>query len=359
MPGERKLTKKEKKAQAFRANKGKGKSASSAVDGHGEDGEVQDVPETDLIAEDEQPREREQEQQQVKKESKKRKRQEQDADTTQTEEEAANGEAGATPSAEDAAAPKKKRQRGLTKTQQLKKRLLENPEDGKKSRLVVFVGNMPYDVTVDQIKEHFSSCGEEPQVRLLTPQVSKYDKNKPITKSKGCAFVEFTQATSLQSALKKHGTEMGTRKINVELTAGGGGNSDQRKKKIQDKRKMLSEEREKAAKNKKIRNGEPVVEKVDGVRQWGKQAGEGEQEAEQEDSTKPKTTVREIISKDGYRKKVRDRRLQKKEEKKAKKAIVAQKHAGAKQARGSGGGGGGGAKAKMPWMTGANAVKLG
>ncbi|KAK4055477.1 hypothetical protein OIV83_000023 [Microbotryomycetes sp. JL201] len=358
MAAERKLTKKEKKAQAFRANKGKAKTAQA-----GNEQDVQDVPESDLVAEDEQPRQEQQQQhetQESKDKSKKRKRQhveEQDDDTTAPA--ATDGDdktAAATATGDDA--PKKKRQRGSKKSNQAQ-------EDDKSSRLVVFVGNMPYDVTVDQIKEFFSSCGEEPQVRLLTPKVSKYDKNKPITKSKGCAFVEFTQATSLQSALKKHGSEMGTRKVNVELTAGGGGNSDQRKKKIQDKRKMLNEEREKAAKNKRKRDGEPVVDKVDGVRQWGKNAAtDGGEQADGEGSTdspaKPKTTVREIISKDGYRKKVRDRRLQKKEEKKEKKAFVAQRNANArKQGRGGGGGGRGTSGAKMPWMTGANAVKLG
>lgn len=100
-------------------------------------------------------------------------------------------------------------------------------------------------------------AGEVPTVRLLTPKVSPSatGAGKPPA-SKGCAFVEFTTTTGLQTALRLHQSSLSGRKINVELTAGGGGNSAVRKAKIEAQRKKLNEEREKAAKNKRVKEGE-------------------------------------------------------------------------------------------------------
>ncbi|KAK4057801.1 hypothetical protein OIO90_001020 [Microbotryomycetes sp. JL221] len=310
---ERKLSKKQKKAESFRANKGKHKGAKPAP------AEPLDVPQLDSINDDDEP-----EQPQVTdttpnvdKSTKKRKRDD-TAATTPTE-----VDDNATTSSP---AAKKSKPDNTTK-----------PTTDTKSRLVVFVG-------------------ETPEVRLLTPKLSKYDKNKPVTKSKGCAFVEFTQPLALQAALKKHQTELGKRKINVELTAGGGGNSEQRRKKIQSKRAKLTEERDKAAKNKRKRDGEPVVDKVDGVRQWGTN-GDNQNEAESGKDATPKTRVTEVVGQDGKKKKIRDRRLNKKEG----GAAGGSFNKGGRNEKPKGGAASPAAKGgkKMPWMTGANAVKLG
>lgn len=53
-----------------------------------------------------------------------------------------------------------------------------------------------------------------------------------------------------------HQSSISGRKINVELTAGGGGNSEARRAKIEAQRKKLNDEREKAAKNKRVKEGE-------------------------------------------------------------------------------------------------------
>lgn len=63
--------------------------------------------------------------------------------------------------------------------------------------------------------------------------------------SKGCAFVEFSNAASLQKALRFHHTIFRGRQINVELTAGGGGKSERRKEKIKAKNADLDKERRK------------------------------------------------------------------------------------------------------------------
>lgn len=104
---------------------------------------------------------------------------------------------------------------------------------------------------------HGDAAGEVPTVRLLTPKApsSAAAGGKPPA-SKGCAFLEFTTATGLQSALRLHHSSLSGRKINVELTAGGGGNSATRKAKIEAQRKRLTDEREKAAKNKRLKEGE-------------------------------------------------------------------------------------------------------
>lgn len=117
-----------------------------------------------------------------------------------------------------------------------------------------------------------TSAGEIPAVRLLTPKPNPASSSTSAPKSKGCAFIEFTTSPPLQAALRLHEAEFQGRKINVELTAGGGGNSAGRTAKIEDKRKMMLEEREKVAKNKREREGKPEVEKPK-VRAWGPSAG--------------------------------------------------------------------------------------
>lgn len=127
-----------------------------------------------------------------------------------------------------------------------------------------------------------------------------------------------------------HESTLGHRKINVELTAGGGGNSAARKTKIEEKRKALSEERDKVAENKKKTWGGKVVE-------GGAVVGDV---PSGEDADKPKTRKSEIVV-NGQVKKVRDRRLKK-------DPAVIEKEKQAKLA----------AKAKTA-MTGANAIRLG
>lgn len=121
---------------------------------------------------------------------------------------------------------------------------------GKKSRFIVFVGNLPYSATVPQIQEHFAAL-QPTAVRLL------HEKTNP-SKSRGIAFVEFAGYDHMKTCLRTmhHSTFTGTasnprtgktypdeRKINVELTAGGGGNTTARKDKIRAKNEKLNEER--------------------------------------------------------------------------------------------------------------------
>ncbi|KDQ63347.1 hypothetical protein JAAARDRAFT_29369 [Jaapia argillacea MUCL 33604] len=125
-----------------------------------------------------------------------------------------------------------------------------------KQRLILFVGNLKYTTSLDAIKEHFSACDPPPTVRLLTP---KHTKSGSIStpKSKGCAFLEFVTKAPLQQALKLHHSTLEGRQINVELTAGGGGKSDTRLTKLKVRNKELDAQRKKRLEKQKA-NGEDV-----------------------------------------------------------------------------------------------------
>ncbi|PWN33694.1 uncharacterized protein FA14DRAFT_161420 [Meira miltonrushii] len=159
-------------------------------------------------------------------------------------------------------------------------------------RYIVFVGNMSYKTTTEEITKHFADhCGEKPSVRLLTTkgdpskakELSK-SKQKSIAKgkaldpgapqSKGCAFVEFKQRDAMQKALQFHHTKLQGRSINVELTAGGGGKGAERKEKIAKKNKGLEEERRK------------LHEKY--VKDTNKKSGEKEGQTETKKEEEPK-----------------------------------------------------------------------
>lgn len=133
----------------------------------------------------------------------------------------------------------------------------------KGNKFILFVGNMAFTTTADNISKHFGqTCGEVPSVRLLTKKADPNalanlpaSKRKSIAKgkaqdptkpqSKGCAFVEFKSSEALRKALKFHHTMLEGRKINVELTAGGGGKSENRQEKIKAKNAGLEKERQK------------------------------------------------------------------------------------------------------------------
>ncbi|GAA5987413.1 hypothetical protein JCM11641_002282 [Rhodosporidiobolus odoratus] len=266
-----KLTKKEKKALAFRqnksgANKGKEKIVLNEEDAvpEAEDVNMAEVDREKVLAKKGGDKDK----------GKGKKRAREDEEGAQGEGTGGDTE-GEGDGAEDEQPKKKKRQRGKTPAQRAREQREREREqqgavgeggtvegDAAKggARLLLFVGNLPYKVTVEEIQKHFSeACGETPAVRLLTaktPSTSQSTTTQP--PSKGCCFLEFpsTSGTALQSALRLHHSTLLNRKINVELTAGGGGNSEARKAKIEGQRKKMEEEREKALKNKRLKEGE-------------------------------------------------------------------------------------------------------
>ncbi|KAG0376253.1 hypothetical protein BGX24_008023 [Mortierella sp. AD032] len=108
----------------------------------------------------------------------------------------------------------------------------------KNHKFIVFVGNLPFNITKEVLEKHFESCGKISSVRVQTDKVTG--------KGKGFAFMEFPEVEAMQKALYFNKTLIKERPINVELTAGGGGNkSAARKQKIVQKNDALNEERRK------------------------------------------------------------------------------------------------------------------
>eukprot|EP00158_Paraphelidium_tribonemae_P002617 Partr_v1_DN25520_c0_g1_i1_m20815 putative RNA binding protein len=119
------------------------------------------------------------------------------------------------------------------------------------NRYILFIGNLPFSATVDQLMKHFKAVESVKSVRLLTDKVTK--------KPKGFAFLELDDQESYAKALAYHHTMFKNRQINVEKTAGGGGNSESRKRKLTEKNAQLNDKRKsifesKISGNKKLDN---------------------------------------------------------------------------------------------------------
>jgi cold-inducible RNA-binding protein len=86
----------------------------------------------------------------------------------------------------------------------------------------IYVGNLSYDTTEDQLRDAFSAEGEVETVSLITDRHSG--------RSKGFAFVEMTNSEEAKAAIEKlNGTDMDGRSLNVsearpreERSSGGG-----------------------------------------------------------------------------------------------------------------------------------------
>lgn len=90
----------------------------------------------------------------------------------------------------------------------------------------IYVGNLPYTVAEDELRGLFGSFGEIIKISLI--------RDKATRKSKGYAFIEFTQASEAEQAVKAmNGRDEGGRPLRVNIAedrpfgaaggAGGGG----------------------------------------------------------------------------------------------------------------------------------------
>lgn len=116
-----------------------------------------------------------------------------------------------------------------------------------KQRFIVFIGNLPFTTTTEMVTTHFAS---------ITPTSVRHLTDPKTNKSKGYAFLEFSNYDRMKTCLKLYhhsvfdtgkGGEKGKRRINVELTAGGGGKSGNRKEKLKVKNERLEGERKRRA----------------------------------------------------------------------------------------------------------------
>ena len=60
----------------------------------------------------------------------------------------------------------------------------------------LFVGNLPYDTTEDEIRDHFSAVGQLSYVSIPL--------DRETGKKRGFAFVEFVQASQAEAAIRQH-----------------------------------------------------------------------------------------------------------------------------------------------------------
>lgn len=89
----------------------------------------------------------------------------------------------------------------------------------------IYVGNLPYTLAEDELRGLFGSFGEIIKISLI--------RDKATRKSKGYAFIEFTQASEAESAVKAmNGRDEGGRPLRVNIAedrpfgaAGGSGGS--------------------------------------------------------------------------------------------------------------------------------------
>ncbi|KAI9509525.1 hypothetical protein F5148DRAFT_746246 [Russula earlei] len=136
-------------------------------------------------------------------------------------------------------------------------------------------GNLKYTTTREAIRNHFSLCDPPPTVRLLTPKSTRVGST--VSKSRGCAFLEFSTRPALQAALRLHQSELDGRRINVELTAGGGGKSDARLEKVKARNKQLATQRTRRTLNAATAQGKDTTEQEPSRPQrFSTTSGEGE-----------------------------------------------------------------------------------
>lgn len=108
----------------------------------------------------------------------------------------------------------------------------EKPPPKNETKYVLFVGNLPFSVTKENLEEHFRKTGGVKNIRI--PQ----DKAKQC--SRGFAYIEFKDRISHGIALRLHHTTLAGRKINVEFTSIGGGKNENRKEKLRKKNEALA-----------------------------------------------------------------------------------------------------------------------
>jgi len=198
------------------------------------------------------------------------------ADPEESSDEEMIGEESAEIEQSPATSPKKSKKKNKKKTLGLLAAKTENKENGENNedeaeekgdekaatnaqkakpkhpkKFILFIGNLPYDVTKEQVGEHFKTVKDGiKDIRLSTDAKTK--------KGKGFAFVELLNDTAYQAALKMNKRKMGERVIRVEYTTPGKADSKNRKKFINKKtKKILGQKKQKKGKgfNKKKGKG--------------------------------------------------------------------------------------------------------
>ncbi|QHG92590.1 RNA-binding protein [Coxiella endosymbiont of Amblyomma sculptum] len=87
----------------------------------------------------------------------------------------------------------------------------------------VYVGSLSYDVTTDDLQSFFGQYGDIEETRLIT--------DRETGRSKGFAFITYTNQSGAQAALVANGIELQGRKIRVNIARdNNSGNSSNRRR---------------------------------------------------------------------------------------------------------------------------------
>ncbi|KAF5304799.1 hypothetical protein FQR65_LT07816 [Abscondita terminalis] len=86
----------------------------------------------------------------------------------------------------------------------------QDKRGGNQKRYVVYVGNIPYKSTVNDIRAHFKDVGPVKDVRIITHKDGK---------AKGFCFVEFKDSKTYEKSLSLNNSLLGERRISVEYSA--------------------------------------------------------------------------------------------------------------------------------------------
>ena len=73
----------------------------------------------------------------------------------------------------------------------------------------IFVGNLAYSLTDEELGAFFARFGEVVSARII--------KDRETGRSRGFAFVEFSNEESMQAALQANDEELSGRKVNVKV----------------------------------------------------------------------------------------------------------------------------------------------
>ncbi|WP_185864318.1 RNA recognition motif domain-containing protein [Blattabacterium cuenoti] len=74
----------------------------------------------------------------------------------------------------------------------------------------LYVGNLSYDITEQELKKHFESIGEVTHVKII------FDESTSNKRSKGFGFIEMSNEENAKQAIEKlNGTELMGRNIIV------------------------------------------------------------------------------------------------------------------------------------------------
>ena len=73
----------------------------------------------------------------------------------------------------------------------------------------IYVGNLPYSTSEDDLKEFFGECGEVEDVKIIM--------DRETGRSKGFGFVTFDSNDAVTASLEKNNTELDGRSLRINI----------------------------------------------------------------------------------------------------------------------------------------------